>query len=120
MEKVVVSLKIFFEDPFWVGIIERLYETELTVAKVTFGPEPKDYEVYSFFLENYYNLKFSNPVAGVSIEEKRKNPKRVQRDVKKQLSNVGIGTKSQQALKSQYEENKSERKKIDVKRRQKI
>lgn len=34
----------------------------------------------------------------------------MQRDVKKLLQNVGIGTKSQQALKLQHEQNKQERK----------
>ena len=48
-------------------------------------------------------------MAAVAKETKR-NPKRVQRDVKKQLQDTGIGTKSQQALKLQQEQNKQERK----------
>ena len=38
------------------------------------------------------------------------NPKRLQRDIKKQVQNIGIGTKSQQALKLLQDENKVERK----------
>jgi len=38
------------------------------------------------------------------------NPKRMQREIKKQLENQGVGTKSQQALKLQQEENKIARK----------
>ena len=38
------------------------------------------------------------------------NPKRLQREVKKQIANVGIGTKSQQALKLQQEQGKIARK----------
>ena len=34
----------------------------------------------------------------------------MQRDVKRQMRNAGIGTKSQQALKLQQEQNKQERK----------
>lgn len=34
------------------------------------------------------------------------NPKKMQRDVKRQMQNIGIGTKSQQALKLQQEQNK--------------
>lgn len=37
------------------------------------------------------------------------NHKRMQREVKKQLKQVGIGTKSQQVLKLQQEENKMAR-----------
>ena len=40
----------------------------------------------------------------------KKNPKRAQRDAKKQTAENGIGTKSQQALKLQQEQNKLERK----------
>ena len=38
------------------------------------------------------------------------NPKRMQRDSKRQIQNLGIGTKSQQALKLQQEKNKTVRK----------
>jgi len=38
------------------------------------------------------------------------NPKRKQRDIKKQLQDTGIGTKSQQTLKLQQEQRKQERK----------
>ena len=46
------------------------------------------------------------------IRQKADNPKRRQRNARKQLENTGIGTKSQQALKKQYEENKIERKQL--------
>ena len=45
-----------------------------------------------------------------AVKETIRNPKRVQRDVIKQLRDTGIGTKSQQALKLQREQNKLERK----------
>ncbi|MGN1142841.1 MAG: YjdF family protein [Oliverpabstia sp.] len=102
-------LTVFFEDPFWVGVFERICDGKLSVAKVTFGAEPKDYEVQEFILKHYYSLKFS-PAVAAAVKEAKKNPKRMQRDVKKQLQKVGIGTKSQQALKLQQEQNKQERK----------
>ena len=37
------SLTVLFEDPFWVGIFERIDDGKLSVCKVTFGAEPKDY-----------------------------------------------------------------------------
>jgi hypothetical protein len=42
--------------------------------------------------------------------EKKISPKRMQRNVNKQISNTGIGTKAQQALKLQQEQGKLERK----------
>ena len=44
----VVKLTVYFEEPFWVGIFERIDDGKLSAAKVTFGAEPKDYEVQDF------------------------------------------------------------------------
>ena len=76
---------------------------------ISFGAEPKDYEVYEFILKHYDSLQFS-PAVATAVKETIRNPKRVQRDVIKQLRDTGIGTKSQQALKLQREQNKQERK----------
>lgn len=58
-------------------------------------------------LKHYYDLQFS-PAVETIVKKDKKNPKRVLRDVKKQLQNNGIGTKSQQALKLQHELKKEE------------
>lgn len=108
MDKVSEKLTVFFEEPFWVGAFECVSDGKLSVCKVTFGAEPKDYEVYDFILKNYYRLRFSPSVA-TDVKEAGRNSKRVQREVRKQVQNVGIGTKSQQALKLQQEQLKTER-----------
>lgn len=104
------SLTVFFEDPFWVGIYERVYSGSYEVCKITFGAEPKDYEVYSYILENWHKLKFSPAVKAETVEDRRINPKRMQREINGRLQNQPIGTKAQQALKLQQEHNKTERK----------
>ena len=109
MDKVRGKLTVFFEDPFWVGVFEKIEDGKLTVAKVTFGAEPTDYEVQAYILKYYYSLQFSPAVATV-VKEANRNPKRMQRDAKKQMQEKGIGTKSQQALKLQQEQNKQVRK----------
>lgn len=109
MGKVNGKITVFFEDPFWVAVFERMENDKLSVAKVTFGAEPKDYEVYECVLKHYYRLQFS-PAVETVVKKAKRNPKRMQRDVKKQMKETGIGTKSQQALKLQQEQNKQERK----------
>ena len=109
MDRVSGKLTIYFEDPFWVGVFERTTNRKLSVAKVTFGVEPKDYDVLEFINRNYYHLQFS-PAVETVVKDTKKNPKRAQRDAKKQTLEMGIGTKSQQALKLQQEQNKQERK----------
>ncbi len=109
MSKVTGKLTLFFEGSFWVGIFERIEGGKLSAAKVIFGKEPKDYEVFAFILKHYDRLQFS-PTVTAAIKETGKNPKRMQRAVKKQLQENGTGTKSQQALKLQHEQAKQARK----------
>jgi hypothetical protein len=117
VDKVSGKLTVFFEEPFWVGVFERVSDGKLSVSKVTFGAEPKDYEVYDFVLKNYYRLRFS-PAVATDVKEAGRNPKRVQREVQKQVQNIGIGTKSQQALKLQKEQLKTKRKIVSRERRE--
>lgn len=114
-----VKLTVFFEGQFWVGVFERVSGGKLSVCKVTFGAEPKDYEVWDFILKHYFELKFS-PAIETEAKQTADNPKRRQRNAKKQLQVsgiAGIGTKSQQALQMQREEIKTQKKQISKERK---
>lgn len=99
-----IVLTILFEEPFWIGLFERLDGHKYEVCKVTFGAEPKDYEVYEFILRKWYELKFSPSLSHKAKSARKINPKRLQREIKNSLQNTGIGTKAQQALKLQHEQ----------------
>ena len=103
------KLTVFFDDPFWVGVFERIDGGKLSVCKVTFGAEPKDYEVWEYVLKHYYELKYS-PAVEAETRQRADNPKRRQREAGKQMKLSGVGTKSQQALQMLLEQNKQERK----------
>ena len=109
MDKTSGKLTVYFEEPFWGGAFERIEDGKLSVAKVTFGTEPKDYEVQQYIQKYYASLKFS-PAVDTVVRDIKRNPKRMQREARKQMQKTGIGTKSQQALKLQQEQNKQERK----------
>ena len=111
-----ISLTVFFEDPFWVGIFERVDDGKLSVCKVTFGAEPKDYDVWEFVLRHYDELVFS-PAVETEMRQIADNPKRQLRNVRKQTERRGIGTKSQQALQLQREELKTEHRQISREQR---
>ena len=115
MNETIGMLTVFFEEPFWVGIFERMEEGKLSVCKVTFGAEPKDYEVWDFVLKNYCHLKFT-PSVEAAVKKEPANPKRIQRQLRKQAAHPGIGTKAQQALQLQREKNKLEKKALRCKR----
>ena len=80
MGKAISSLTVMFEEPFWISVFERYEDGKLSVSKVTFGAEPKDYEVYEFILKHYYDLQFS-PAVAADVKESNQNPKRIQRDI---------------------------------------
>ena len=111
-----ISLTVFFEDPFWVGVFERIDDGKLFVCKVTFGAEPKDYDVWEFILQNYDRMVFS-PAVETETKQTADNPKRRLRNARKQTERSGIGTKSQQALQMQREEMKTERRQISREQR---
>lgn len=102
-------LTVLFEDPFWIGIYERTRNGQYEVCKITFGAEPKDYEVHTFYLENYDCFTFSPALSAETPAPQRISPKRLQRQARQATATRGIGTKAQQALKMQQEAGKLQR-----------
>ena len=117
METGYAQLTVRFEPPFWTLLYERSSEQGWEACQVTFGAEPKDCEVWDFILKHYYELKFS-PAIETELKQTAKNPKRRQRNAKKQLQILGVGTKSQQALQMQREEMKTRRKQTSKEQRE--
>lgn len=101
---------IFFDPPFWVGLYCRQEGDSLSLCKITFGAEPRDNEVYAFLLNHWWELRFSPAVAADDLPAWPVNPKRRQREIRRELEQAStIGTKAQQALQAQREAQKDER-----------
>ena len=99
MADVSVKLTVLFDEPFWVGLYERETDGRYEVARIVFGAEPKDYEVQAWLLANACVLRFSPSLESAKrISNERINPKRRQREAARQLENIGVGTRAQQAL----------------------
>ncbi|MCR0156739.1 YjdF family protein [[Clostridium] innocuum] len=56
MKTIKCKLTVYFAEPFWVGVFERICDGKLSVAKVTFGAEPKDYDIQEFNINYIYNF----------------------------------------------------------------
>ena len=54
MDRGKAGLTVFFEGPFWVGVFERVEDGKLSVCRVVFGSEPRDYEVWEFIILYVY------------------------------------------------------------------
>lgn len=117
MGETTVKLTVFFEEPFWVGVFERTENGKLSAAKVTFGAEPKEQEVWELVLKKYCRMKFS-PAVEAAAKLVRKSHKAARREAKRQMGRTGVGTKSQQALQLQREQRKTEQRLISREKRE--
>lgn len=95
METAVCKLTVWFEDPFWVGVVEREAGGRYEACKITFGAEPRDCEVYQFVLERWSRLRFGPSLPASPAEDRAAGPKRDRRAARRQTEAVGIGTKAQ-------------------------
>lgn len=106
MDKIVSRFTVFFEEPFWVGVFECESRKKYEVCKITFGAEPTDAEIYEFLQKRWNGIRTVSCPRTASPAEKRKNPKRIQREISAVLHQKPAGTMAQNALKRSYEQNK--------------
>ena len=110
---ITIQATILLDGPFWAGIFERTDKTGYAVARRVFGAEPSDVEVYEFVLQNYQELKFGAPQE-FQLEIKRMNPKRLQREVRREMKKVKESTRpsthAQNYMREELEKNKKEKK----------
>ena len=109
-ETVRCRLTVCFEEPFWVGLYERVSGGRYEVSRITFGAEPSNAEVSAFLLQNAYRLPFSPAVEAERPRERALSPKRMQREARRQMLSSAVGAKAQQALKLQQEQSAARRK----------
>ena len=108
-----LQMTVYFDNPYWVAMLESLENESIRICRVVFGQEPKDYQVQAFLLKNFRSLQFSRPmeIGEGYIKKTPVNPKRVQREINKLKAQKGISTKAQIALSKEREQNKLEKKK---------
>ena len=118
-----ISIKatIFYEKRFWIGTFERTDKEGYAVARHIFGGEPTDPEIYEFVLKEYQNLKFGEPKE-FNLEIKRMNPKRLQREVRREMKKIKETTKSsthaQDYMREELEMKKKEKKSLSSAQKQ--
>jgi hypothetical protein len=111
------KLTVYFDDPFWVGVFEREDETGYRICRVVFGPEPTDVELVAYIQKEYSSLDFGQPIKNHAEVVRKKNFKRVQREVRWEVKE-GVGTKAQRAMQAALELTKKEREVVSRERRE--
>lgn len=108
-----ITATIFFEQKFWVGTFERTDKEGYAMARHIFGSEPSDTEVHEFVLNHYLELKFGE-LKNVEIKIQRMNPKRVQREVRREMAKIKETTRpstlAQDYMREEMEKKKKQKK----------
>lgn len=104
------TLTVYHDSQFWVGVVEHVEDGMLRVARVVFGVEPSNEEVYTWVLERWSSLRLSAEAELVGPRAGRipGNPKRRAREAAKAMRQHGSSTASQLALARERERVKDE------------
>ena len=97
------TLTVSHDGQFWVGVIERSEDGQLSACRVVFGAEPSDEQIAQFICARWRHLRFSETVVDDAMPKSASNPKRRQREIAKELEQRGPSTKAQQALSQERE-----------------
>jgi len=112
-EKPLILATICFEERLWVGTFERRDQDGYSIARHVFGKEPTDPEVYEFVCNHYQELNFGPP-KDFTLQIKRMNPKRVQREVRREMETLKNTSKpssfAQDYMREELEKTKKQRK----------
>jgi hypothetical protein len=100
-----ITLTVFFEDPFWVGLFAVAEEGKSRYCKVTFGKEPSDAEIYEFCRNNFARLEFTDAYQSGTEKPEALNPKRRKRQIGRELSGRSGVRKSYEAIKESIQQN---------------
>lgn len=112
------QLTISFDPPFYKAVFERYSAGLYEIGQVNLGPtEPKITGLAQLINERWDSIDFFQQSTVETHPQKKINPKRLQRLVRKS-SKKGIGIKAQVALQKQREQQKSVHKKCQRKRTQ--
>lgn len=80
MERNISQLTVLFQPPFWVGIAERWNQDGYQSARVVFGAEPTDAQLYQWLQREWSRLPFGPVLPETAPRPAAANPKRMQRE----------------------------------------
>jgi len=104
--KIISVFTVYFEDPFWVGLLEEYYNENHYVGRHVFGAEPSNARLLYFYLYQLPHIKKVKAEGGVA-DKKEIGYKRSIREAKKAQHAVGGISKAKEAYKREIENEKS-------------
>ncbi|GIP21845.1 YjdF family protein [Paenibacillus sp. J22TS3] len=106
-----MKLTVYYESPYWVGVVQEEDKGRVKAARYIFGSEPADAEVLEFITGQLAALmdSMTAEVKGKGSIPGKVNPKRMQRMAARESRAHGVCTYAEQAIKLQMEERKRTR-----------
>ncbi|TXK78387.1 YjdF family protein [Paenibacillus sp. N3.4] len=107
-----MKLTVYFNGQYWLGVVESNDDSKLKACQFIFGPEPKDGEVMDFVQHHMLALLAASTQEveiGKPVQRKT-NPKRLARQIAKELLMSGVSSYAQDVMKLELESRKKERK----------
>lgn len=113
-----MKMTVYFDGAFWSALIEFTDSKKRYKAfRYVFGKEPKDDDILNFidvslgkWLRRYDKVEVSSEFSAPAISQKKRNPKRVQRDINKAKCKPVVSTKAQKSKQKVKRELEKERK----------
>ncbi len=94
---------VFFDPPFWVGIVEIIENNQCRAARHVFGAEPTEPDLLNFAMHQYSRLKFSRSAEINTHDRPTVNYKRQMREIRAQMDNPQKSTRAQEIIRQEYE-----------------
>lgn len=107
-----MKLTVYHDGQFWVGVVEEYGKGKVMAGRYVFGAEPNDQEILAFVLQQIdaVTSRLSQAVEqGRAAGERRVNPKRLSRQVAREMERKGVSSYAQEAIQREYEQRKKER-----------
>ncbi|MEU6089714.1 YjdF family protein [Streptomyces sp. NPDC047085] len=117
------TFTVYFDDPFWVGVLEIADEDGVRAARHVFGAEPTGPELMQFSLRAFDGLLARalacEPVDPDNAARQRRvvNPKRQARAVAREQRARPVSTMAQEAMARAVEQAKQENRRAAKRRR---
>jgi len=96
------TFTIFFDDPFWVGILEENHNKANYMGKHIFGTEPSNTNLLSFYLNHFSNIERIE-VKEETFGNKHYNYKKSLAKAKKSQKDIGVNQKSKALFQEAFE-----------------
>ncbi|MEU0559543.1 YjdF family protein [Dactylosporangium sp. NPDC006015] len=101
------TMTVFFDNPFWVAVLEVRDPEGVRATRHVFGGEPTDAELYQFLLRHGGALLDragrSAAVAGQPAQPPARSPKRLARDAAREAQAARPSTAAQEAVRKELE-----------------